>query len=700
MTTITATNPRTGEAAAALISRSAWFWIGGLAVLFIALHHVLIVRMLRIATNATGDNIFEVLISVPVSSWNPDWSHAMVVPLISGYYIYLKRDALRQTPARLCWPGLIVLFAGLIGYSFWIYPGRNDMFQGYSMILSLLGLTLFLLGPGMLKILWFPIVYLAFAVKVSDRIWEQIAWKLQLIASQSATLILNLLGVDADLDGSTIELYQGLQYLGKLNVAEACSGLRMLMAFLALGVALAFLIERRWWERLAMCLFAVPIAVAVNIGRVTILGLLYLIDPKWASGDFHTFVGMLMLIPAAGLFLLLGWVLDKLILDDPDAKPAPAAPHPTRETANTLPAPEAADWPKRILPAFGYGLLLTVLVGLLYASVLAAVRPDLVLSGQASAVAQTGLILAPLALAVLLACSAFWTRRVSLRSAKPQLVGLGVVSGVLVASLFGQSAVLAATEAVLIKEAVPLRTKLYLLPREVGLWEQVGTDEQLGDDIVEELGTRDYVSRTYRDTSQPTNTPGSLVRLHVAYYTGTPDTVPHVPDRCFVAGGLVPVNLTTHDLDVTSSDYQPVDGGWMTQTRVKPGEAFIPSNPITSTVFTFTRADNADSASNVLYFFAANGRYLHTPELVRLQGFDPRDRYAYFCKIEVGVPGVGDRAEAGRIAEKFLSRMLPEVMACLPDWREVQAGRYPADNTQQGEASVAAHTPATTEPTP
>jgi len=687
MTTITASNPRSREAGAALLSPSAVLWLAGLAALFITLHHVVIVRLLRVATNAKGDNIFEVLISAPLSSWNPDWSHAMVVPLISGYYIYIKRGVLRRAESRLYWPGLLVLFAGLLGYSFWIYPGRNDMFQGYSMILTLMGMALFLLGPAMLKTLWFPIVYLAFAVKIAPRIWEHIAWNLQLIASRSATVLLNLLGIDAEITGSTIELYRGMEFLGKLNVAEACSGLRMLMAFLALGVALAFLVERRWWERLIMCLFAAPIAVAVNIGRVTILGLLYLIDPKWASGDFHTFVGMLMLLPAAGLFILLGWVLDKLVIEDADAKKTDET-EPPQDHSPVLPTvPPREAW-TTALPGIGYGIGLTVLVGLLYVSVLAAVRPDLLITDSSvSGATQLGLWLLPLVLLAVLCAGVWWSRRASWHAGKPQVVGLGVTAGVLLAAIFGQSAVLAVTESVMIKESVPLRSKLYLLPREVGLWEQVGTDQQLGDDIIDELGTRDYVSRTYRDTTQPVNTPGSLVRLHVAYYTGTPDTVPHVPDRCFVAGGLKPLDLTSTQLDVATSAYQEVDGGWETATRLEPGSAFIPQNPITATVFSFTAADDPTRASNVLYFFAANGRYLHTPDLVRLRGIDPRDRHAYYCKIEIGVPGVADPQEASKVVEKFLSRMLPEVMACLPDWRDVQAGRYPVTNAQASDTA-------------
>ena len=83
-----------------------------------------------------------------------------------------------------------------------------------------------------------------------------------------------------------------------------------------MGVALAFLWDRAWWQRLVMISMAIPIALAVNIGRVTALGLIYLVDKRYAQGDFHIFVGMLMLIPAAGLFLLLGWVLDQIIVRD------------------------------------------------------------------------------------------------------------------------------------------------------------------------------------------------------------------------------------------------------------------------------------------------------------------------------------------------------------------------------------------------
>ena len=71
---------------------------------------------------------------------------------------------------------------------------------------------------------------------------------------------------------------------------------------------------------------------------------------------------------------------------------------------------------------------------------------------------------------------------------------------------------------------------------------------------------------------------------------------------------------------------------------------------------------------------AANGKFLSTPEAVRLQGFDPRDRYSYYCKIEVGLMGIGDPERAVEQASLFLSAVMPEIMACLPDWDRVSSG--------------------------
>ncbi len=741
----------------ALVPPAGWVWIAVLAVLFVAMFRDWLIRMLRIATNASGTTFFEVLGDVFGQSWNPDWSHALVIPFISLFYIHLHRSELaasradrrwrplehglqwgallitglwllldtRLFPARLAgvmafalrgplmwgsllltllgpllfsavWRpmlhrmgvkvetamwcrclGLCILVIGIANYIYWIYPGRNDMLQGYSVVLALFGLLLMVLGPQRMAVLWFPVLFLVFSVKIADRQWEQIAWQLQWIASRSAAVVLNglvfITGVHVDISGTTIELYRGVEELGKLNVAEACAGLRMLMAFLSLGVAMAFLFERPWWQRLVMVAMTVPIALLVNIGRVTILGLLYPINKDLASGDFHTLVGLLMLFPAMLLFMAMGWVMDKLIVYDHShaqaAAPRPAAAQDGEDEV------EVEMLGPRVWAGLACGVALMLGIGAAYGMVVLTSRPDLAPAGWSHELLMGG---AAAAAAALVALAAWLVVRAVRRAGMTRGLALGLAAGVLLSSAAGLFATVRANRLVLIKKEVPLRQKLWQLPESTKGWTIVGKDEILSSEMQAELGTPDYLSRTYRDMTITDGDGAAIARLHVAYYTGTPDTVPHVPDRCYVAGGVQPINTSGVTLRVGGAGFtQDDDGQTWALARLHPEPVRIPRDAIPATRFTFAASKDDTRASNVIYFFAANGKFLATPEAVRAQAFGLKDQYSYYCKIEVGFFGVSDPDEAAQRTGALLSVLLPEIMACLPDWVDVTEGRYP-----------------------
>ncbi len=651
-----------------LISWRGWCWIAVLGSLFAVLHRTFLWRMVRIATG----------------EWGGDWSHAMVVPLISVYFITQNRSRLASATSRVYLPGLVLLFGGILSFAWCIYPVRNDMFQGYSMIVGLFGLVLFLLGPAVMRTLWFPILYLALGVKISQRIWEQIAWQLQLVAAKSSTIVLQMLGVDASVTGSTIELAfmrNGQWVVDKLNVAEACSGLRMLMAFVALGAAMAYLVPRAWWQRLVMVALAVPIAVMVNIGRVTAIGLISMVDKEKATGDFHVFVGMLMLIPAAGMFMLVGWVLDRIIVYDgaPSVGRASKRVEPVQEHTATDEGTAAQG--TRVLKGFLLGGVLTIVMGLEYGVLLAINRPEDLFGGRLTGELASGLSLVGLLILAL----GFWcvhrmTRAKTVNQSAARLPALGVAAGVLLAAVVGLNGVVGATRIVLIKQSVPVRRPLFYLPERVGTWEMVHEDPPLSAEALEALGTKQYISRAYQDLSWPTQGPEAYARLHVAYYTGTPDTVPHVADRCYVAGGVQGIGTGFATLELTGPGYRkdPESNGLLASSQLSTTPVRVPSETIDATIFSFAQPDSPSRVSNVLYFFVANGKVFSTPEWVRAKAFDLRDRYSYYCKVEVGMFGVGDTAMAAERAEAFLSVMLPEIMACLPDWVDVIAGRWPA----------------------
>lgn len=275
---------------APLIDNAAWARIAILAALFVAFHYDILRRIFHFA------------------STEGDWSHAFLVPFFSLFFVYQRRDELRLMPIGPNWLGAPALMICMAGYAYALSIGC-DMLKGYCMIASIAALTLLTAGWPALKLSLVPILYLAFAVKISPEIWEAIAWRLQLIAASASVLTLKVIGIDAEVTVTTIELWHGAEKLGSLNVAEACSGMRMLMTFTALGVAVAYLWERPLWTKIVMMLLTAPIAIAVNVGRVTLLGIIHLISPEYATGDFHIFMGMVMLGPALILFMLVGWLL-------------------------------------------------------------------------------------------------------------------------------------------------------------------------------------------------------------------------------------------------------------------------------------------------------------------------------------------------------------------------------------------------------
>lgn len=247
-----------------------------------------------------------------------DWGHAYVIPLISAYMIYLHREELGKLRPTVFWPGLAPLMLGVMTYFNWsVGTLGNHMIQGFGLIAAIFGAALMLLGPQYMRRLFLPIAYLVFAITVSQRIMIELTFQLKLLASQGSGMVLSVLGMlfgfGCEVKGNIITLMTPSGEIKPMNVAEACSGMRMVIAFFALAGAVALLTCKEWWQRVLLVLLAAPVALLMNVVRVVVLGLLSLGDSDLATGDAHTLIGTFLLLPALGLFMGVVWALNKSV---------------------------------------------------------------------------------------------------------------------------------------------------------------------------------------------------------------------------------------------------------------------------------------------------------------------------------------------------------------------------------------------------
>lgn len=268
--------------------------------------------------------VFYLVLEKLTHQWrSADWSHGWLIPFFSVYLVYLHWDDVRRSPVRHTWVGLVLIIAALGVYQYSLWGLVIGYLRPLSMLLCLLGVIIFLCGLPILKRIWVPWLYLFFAIPLPKGVYFGLTDPLRQIAATVATSVLNLFpSLDIERVGSTISyLYQG--QTGALDVADACSGMRSTMTLCALGVAITFISDRPWWQRIIMVAACVPIAIFANAIRVTVTCVLHIfVDPKYATGTYHTVLGLVMLLIAFAAFSGLGWLLNNLMIEEPAEKAA------------------------------------------------------------------------------------------------------------------------------------------------------------------------------------------------------------------------------------------------------------------------------------------------------------------------------------------------------------------------------------------
>ncbi len=238
---------------------------------------------------------------------DPNYSHGLLVPIISGYFIWQQRDKLEKLEIKPATSGIIlvvfallVLFAGVAAQEYFS--------KRASLVFLLAGIVLFLLGWQWLKSLVLPIGFLFFMIPLPYIVYDAMAFPLKLFVAKFSVIALKLMGVVVLREGNIIMFPQTV-----LEVADACSGLRSLMSLLALGVALAVLSQEKISRRVVLVLLTVPIAIFTNMIRVIGTGFLaQYYGAAVAEGFFHEFAGMGVFVLAMVMLFVCSGVMRKV----------------------------------------------------------------------------------------------------------------------------------------------------------------------------------------------------------------------------------------------------------------------------------------------------------------------------------------------------------------------------------------------------
>lgn len=257
-----------------------------------------------------------------------DWGHTLIIPFISGYFVWNKRHIILAQPLRPAWIGALIMIFGIAWYMVCnVGPAglAHHNIRSTGLGITLIGIGLLLLGWRAMEYVWFPLFYMIiFAQTVSERFMNLVTYRMQDISAKGAYVLLNLIGIQTDHSGNVLTIFKDGEPV-QLNVAEACSGMRMLVAFLALGVAMAYVSLPKLWQQISLVALGIPISIFVNVLRVASLGILGMFDQNFMSGEFHHMIGLVWLLPAFFSYLGALWILSQFLVEVDDTSQEPNA---------------------------------------------------------------------------------------------------------------------------------------------------------------------------------------------------------------------------------------------------------------------------------------------------------------------------------------------------------------------------------------
>lgn len=296
--------------------------------------------------------LFQEGLSLMIHAWNEqeEYSHGYLIPFITLFLIWQKKDVLQTMPFSGAWAGSVLTLGGMLFFLLGQFGASYSLIQ-YAFVVALFGLALAFTGWSAFKVIFVPLLFLAFMVPLPGFINQGISNELQLLSSQLGVAVVRLWGISVYLEGNVIDL--GTY---KLEVAEACNGLRYLFPLMTFGLIAAYFFKVALWKRVVLFASTIPITIIINSARIGLIGVtVEYWGPSMAEGLLHDFEGWAMFMLCTGVLALEMWLLTNICGDQRHLRQVFGLTFP-------LPAPARMGVKYRAIPAPFYVAVALVLV--------------------------------------------------------------------------------------------------------------------------------------------------------------------------------------------------------------------------------------------------------------------------------------------------------------------------------------------------
>ncbi len=244
-----------------------------------------------------------------ISDWlvDPNFSHGFLVPFVAGYMIWYKKNELAEIEDKPSNLGLFIIALGMLIHILGNI-GAELFIMRFSMVVTLFGIVLYLFGRKITSAVAVPLIYLIIMIPIPAIIWNKIAFPLQLLAANLSSIMIRIINIPVLREGNILHLANT-----SLEVVDACSGLRSLTSLIALSGAFAYIADISITKKWILFLSAFPIAVIVNVVRLTVTAVMAVyIGAEAAQGFLHDMSGLLVFVVALAMLYLVFIIESKI----------------------------------------------------------------------------------------------------------------------------------------------------------------------------------------------------------------------------------------------------------------------------------------------------------------------------------------------------------------------------------------------------